>query len=232
MASFNWNPWHGCKKISDGCKYCYVYRQDGAHQKDASLVSKTSFFKLPISKNRQKEYKIPSKSMVYTCFTSDFLLEQADEWRKDAWKMIKERSDLMFFFITKRVDRLMDCVPDDWNDGYDNVIIGCTVENQDRADFRLPFFLSAKIKHRVIICAPILGDINVSKYLCNKDIEELSVGGESGEDARICNYDWVLSLSKQCKDAGVPFSFHQTGARLVKRWKIVQNIEKISTFSG
>ena len=24
----DWNPWHGCTKISPGCKYCYVYRQD------------------------------------------------------------------------------------------------------------------------------------------------------------------------------------------------------------
>ena len=23
----NWNPWHGCIKCSDGCKYCYVYLQ-------------------------------------------------------------------------------------------------------------------------------------------------------------------------------------------------------------
>lgn len=26
-----WNPWHGCTKLSAGCKYCYVYRQDAMY---------------------------------------------------------------------------------------------------------------------------------------------------------------------------------------------------------
>ena len=55
--------------------------------------------------------------------------EEADAWRLECWQMIRERSDLHFLFLTKRIDRFMDCVPDDWNDGYENVSVGCTVEN-------------------------------------------------------------------------------------------------------
>lgn len=39
--------------------------------------------------------------------------------------------------MTKRIERFMDCIPKDWNDGYDYVTVGCTVENQDSANYRL-----------------------------------------------------------------------------------------------
>ena len=69
---------------------------------------------------------------------------------------MKIRKDCWFYFFTKRIDRLEQCLPSDWGDGYDNVLIGCTVENQDRADYRLPIFLSLPIKHKSIIVSPIL----------------------------------------------------------------------------
>ena len=98
-----WNPWHGCTKISPGCYHCYVYRRDAEFGKDASVVSKTASFNLPIKKNRKGEYKLqPDGDYVYTCFTSDFFHPVADEWRMEAWAMMKERADLNFFFITKR----------------------------------------------------------------------------------------------------------------------------------
>ncbi len=159
--SVTWNPWHGCHKISTGCQNCYVYRQDSKFEKDSSIVKKTNNFNLPIKRTRSKEYKIPSGDMVYTCFTSDFLLEVADDWRIDAWRMIAERRDLKFLFITKRIHRFHVSLPDDWGDGYENVAVGCTVENQERADYRLPIFLNLPIKHRLIICEPLLTDINL-----------------------------------------------------------------------
>ena len=85
-------------------------------------------------------YKIPSGNLVYTCFTSDFLIEDADEWRAEAWEMMRIRQDLRFLFITKRIDRLQQCLPPDWGDGYENVTICCTMENQDRVDYRLPIY--------------------------------------------------------------------------------------------
>ena len=186
----NWNPWHGCQKISSGCANCYVYRIDSKHNKDSSITSKTRNFYLPIKKNRKKEYKIKGGELVYTCFTSDFFLESADEWRIEAWDIIKTRSDLEFLVITKRIDRFMINIPTDWNEGYDNVTIGCTCENQFMADYRLPIFNSLPIKHRIIVCEPLLENIDLNKYL-SKSIEKVVVGGESGESARICKFDWI-----------------------------------------
>lgn len=215
-----WNPWHGCHKLSEGCRHCYVYRMDSRHEKDASEVKKNiSSFREPVSKNRKGEYKHPSGTTFYTCFTSDFFLEDADEWRKEAWSFMKERSDCRFFFITKRIDRFEKCFPEDWGNGYDNVMIAVTTENQKMADYRLPIYSKLPIKHKGIMCEPLLEGIDLTKYL-TPEIEVVSVGGESGSEARICNYEWILDIRNQCIAANVSFDFHQTGAKLLKDGKI------------
>ena len=213
----DWNPWHGCTKISPGCKYCYVYRQDEMYGSTmaSSLCRKTGAFALPMKRRRDGSYKIPPGKIVFTCFTSDFLLEDADPWRAECWRMMRQRSDCWFYFFTKRIHRLADCLPPDWGEGYDNVLIGCTVENQDRADYRLPIFLDLPIKHRSIIASPLLERLDLRPYLDDR-IEEVATGGESGVEARPCDYDWILDLRRQCVEKDIPFRFHQTGAYFIK----------------
>lgn len=215
----SWNPWHGCHKISVGCFHCYMYRQDAQYKKDSSFVLKTKSFDLPLKRNRKREYKISGGEIIYTCFTSDFFIEEADEWRKEAWKMIRKRGDLQFLMITKRIDRFYVSLPEDWGDGYKNVTICCTVENQDRADYRLPIYLQLPIQHKCIVCEPILEEINLMPYL-NSSIQEVIVGGESGQNARICEYQWVLSIRDQCISQKVSFHFKQTGAYFKKDGRI------------
>lgn len=217
----DWNPWHGCTKISPGCKYCYVYRQDEMYGADisSSLCRKTGNFNLPLKKKRDGSFKIPEGRIVFTCFTSDFLLEDADPWRGECWEMMHMRQDLMFYFFTKRIDRLEKCLPSEWGEGFDNVIIGCTVENRAMADYRLPIFKSLPIKHKSIIVAPMLEHMDISAYI-DEEIEEVSVSGESGADARVCNFEWVLDIRRQCIEKNVPFRFHQTGAHFIKDGKM------------
>lgn len=191
----------------------------------SNMARKTAAFDLPIKRKRDKSYKIPSGKVVFTCFTSDFFLKDADEWRPECWRMIKERSDCMFFFFTKRIDRFTECIPSDWGDGYDNVLIGCTIENQEMTDYRLPLFMAAPIKHKILAVAPLLGPINLSSYL-DSSIEEVSVGGESGVNARPCNYNWILDIRRQCVEKNVPFRFHQTGAYFIKDGKTYRILRK------
>lgn len=217
--SVGWNPWHGCHKLSAGCAHCYVYRMDEKFGRDSTRVGKNDDFSLPVRRNKAGEYKIPPGEFVYTCFTSDFLLEDADDWRMEAWRMMHDRPDLEFLFITKRIDRLEHCLPPDWANGYPNVHICCTVENQDRADYRLPIFAQASVLHKSIICEPLLGEIDLSPYL-GSWVESVVVGGESGPEARVCDYRWVLDIRRQCSEKNIPFYFKQTGARFLKDGKI------------
>lgn len=213
--SVSWNLWHGCRKISPGCQHCYVYRSDARYGRDSSQVEKNASFDLPIRRNRRGDFVVPSGKLVYTCFTSDFFLEEADPWRPLAWDMIRQRPDLRFFFITKRIHRFYNCIPSDWGEGYPNVAIGCTVENQDRAAFRLPIFRAVPIQSKTIICEPLLEDLDLRTWL-GSWAKELVAGGESGLQVRPCDYQWILSLRQQCVEAGVAFSFKQTGAYFIK----------------
>lgn len=216
-----WNPWHGCRKLSAGCMNCYVYRRDESIGKDASIVTKTGDYDLPLKRNRQKEYKLKAEDgIVFTCMTSDFFLEEADKWRQGCWDMIRERQDLEFHIITKRIDRFEQCMPPDWGDGWDNVTICSTCEDQDRADHRLPVFLELPIKHREIICEPMLGEIHMEKYLAAGLIEHVSCGGESGDNARPCDLRWIQEVRRECIRCGVPFTFRQTGAVFIKDGKV------------
>lgn len=160
-----------------------------------------------------------------------FFLEDADDWRIEAWKMIGIRRDLKFLIITKRIDRFYNSLPDDWDSGYDNVAICCTVENQNRADYRLPIFSELPIRHKMICCEPILEKINISSYLKN-NIKAVVVGGESGSNARVCNYDWVLDIRNQCIQSDVAFWFKQTGAYFKKDNRLYRILRKYQHFQA
>lgn len=215
-----WNPWHGCHKISPGCLNCYVYRRDESIGKDASVVSKIGDYNLPVKKNREGDYKLKAEDgVVFTCMTSDFFLEDADEWRSGCWDMIRERQDLHFYIITKRIDRFEQCIPPDWGGGWEHVTICSTCENQNRTDYRLPILLSLPLRHREIISEPMLGEINMEKYLETGLIEHVTCGGESGPHARPCDFRWIQEVRRECIRCGVPFTFKQTGAVFIKDGK-------------
>lgn len=218
--SMMWNLWHGCHKLSAGCKHCYVYRGDARRDVNSAIVTQTKNFNLPIKRKRNGEYKIPSGTLVYTCFTSDFFIDDADGWREEAWKMMRDRSDLNFLMITKRIDRFNECLPDDWGEGYENVTVCCTVENQACADYRLPIYKAAPIRHKIIICEPLLERIDLRPYHIGEWIEQVVVGGESGNEARPCDFDWIMELREVCAENHISFWFKQTGAKFIKDGKL------------
>ncbi|WP_270789162.1 MULTISPECIES: DUF5131 family protein [Enterococcus] len=216
----NWEPWTGCYPASDGCANCYFYGPNAKRYGQNTIV-KTDKFDWPIRKNKKGEYNIKGGKILATCFATDFFLPEADVWRGDVWAMVKERQDIDFLILTKRIDRFASALPADWEDGYDNVNIGCTVENQALADSRLPLFLSYPIKRRFVAVSPLLEQIDLSAYL--EGIDHVTVSGESGRDARVCNYDWVLDIREQCKAAGITFWFKSTGS-FFRRDGVVEKI--------
>lgn len=213
-----WNPWRGCHKYSEGCRFCYIHKGDAKRGVDTNTIVKTQKMNLPIEKYKRGdyagEYKIKSGETIYLCFSSDFLIEDADEWRDECWKIIKERHDLNFIFLTKRIERFSKCIPSDWGNGYENVTVGCTIENQEMADYRLTLFDTLPIKHKNIICQPLIENINIAQHL--NGVELVMVGGESDRNARPLDYNWVLSIRNQCIQHGVKFDFHQCGTKFIK----------------
>ncbi len=212
-----WNPWHGCHKCSPGCLNCFVFYFDKKRGIDTNNVfrSKTNF-NLPLKKDRNRNYKIAPRTEVATCFTSDFFLPEADPWREEAWEIIRKRKDVNFLICTKRIERFFDCIPKDWEEGYENVIIAVTCENQKKANERLPILMQLKAKRKYILVSPILEEVDLSPYLKSGQINLVSVGGESYANARVCNFEWVKKIKESCDQYQVPFDFHQTGSNFYK----------------
>ncbi len=222
-----WNPWHGCVKCSEGCLNCYMYFLDRKRDKDGAEIFKTkSGFRYPLQKKRDGSFKIQSGEMIRVCMTSDFFLEQADSWRDDAWDIIKQRSDVKFFLLTKRPQRVAGCLPRDWGDGWENVFFNVTCENQRRADERIPILHSLPFKHKGVMCAPLIGSVDIGSYLDEGQIEQVLCGGENYDGSRPCRYEWVKLLYEQCKARDITFNFIETGTVFVKDGRVYRIAKK------
>ncbi|CAD7286654.1 hypothetical protein LMG7974_00017 [Campylobacter majalis] len=216
-----WNPWHGCIKISEGCANCYMYYLDAKYGKSGSEIYRTKTgFNYPLSRHKDGRYKIKSGEMIHVCLSSDFFLKQADEYRDEAWSIIKQRSDVKFSLLTKRIDRVSKCLPKDWDDGYENVMLSVSCENQQRADERIPTLLELPFKHKGIVCAPLIGAISIEKYLKSNQISLVLCDGENYEGARVCCYEWVKGLRNECERYNVTFVFYGTGRKFMKDGRV------------
>ncbi|MBQ1515443.1 MAG: DUF5131 family protein, partial [Lachnospiraceae bacterium] len=171
-----WNPWHGCVKCSEGCENCYMYFLDGMREKDGSEIYLTANARYPLSRDRKGRYKIRSGEMISVCMTSDFFLEEADPWRDDAWEIMRERRDVIFYLLTKRPQRVADCLPEDWGGGWENVFFNVTCENQRRADERIPILLELPFRHKGVSCTPLIGPVSLAQYLDSGQIERVLCG--------------------------------------------------------
>lgn len=211
-----WDPWRGCHRCSEGCRFCYIHKGDAKRGIDTNVIVKNDNFDRLIAKKKNGEYKMKA-GLIYLCFSSDFLLEDADAWREECWDIIRERSDCTFLFLTKRIERFMECIPTDWEDGYENVVVCCTVENQENADRKLSVFQKLPIRHKQITAQPLIEPIDMEQYL--DGIEAVLVGGESDRNARPLDYNWVLAIREQCIRKNVSFEFRQCGTHFVKDGK-------------
>lgn len=214
-----WNPWHGCHKVSEGCRHCYMYFLDRQRGIDTSRVFRTENFDLPLRRKRNGEFKFPAGMELFVGLSTDFFVEEADAWRPEAWRIIRRRPDIVFRILTKRAGRIAACLPPDWGEGYENVMLSVTTENQRRGDERLPVLLDIPARHKGFMAAPFLGPLDAEKYLATGQIEQVLCGGENYAGARPCHYEWVKSLSEQCRRHFVTFDFIETGSVFVKDGK-------------
>ena len=212
-----WNPWHGCVKCSEGCAHCYMYFLDSQRGKNGADIYRTKTgFRYPLSRDRTGAYKVKSGEQLRVCMTSDFFLEEADPWRREAWEIIQSRPDVLFFLLTKRPERVEKCLPFNWGDGWENVFFNVTCENQRRADERIPILHSLPFKHKGIMAAPMIGPLEIAHFLKEGQIEQVLCGGENYDGARPCDFRWVQSLSRQCREYDITFNFIETGTNFLK----------------
>lgn len=239
-TSMTWNPVQGCRKISEGCKNCYMFSDKKRYGQDGGDIHRSAdatFFK-PLAWHKQIKPETPlTDRLVFTASWSDWFIEENDQFRDEMWKVVKDTPNLIYQILTKRADRIKDCLPSDWGNGYDNVWLGVSVENQKRADERIPLLLETPAKVRFLSCEPLLERLDLVKFLhlppCpnsnfnrylwgNREcdcyefrnwLHWVIVGGESGNGARKCEVRWIRSIVEQCQSANVACFVKQLGSK-------------------
>jgi protein gp37 len=188
-----------------------------------------------------------SPRRVFVCSTADLFHESVpDEWIDRVFAVMALCPQHTFQVLTKRSGRMRDYCQsrfetewgsemlceaiedlDQFNSdaGGDhdaplpNVWLGVSVEDQQRADERIPDLLATLAAVRWISAEPLLGPISIIDAMWARDhivgldetIDWVVVGGESGSKARPMHPDWARSLRDQCAATGVPFFFKQWG---------------------
>lgn len=102
--------------------------------------------------------------------------------------------------------------------GRENYWMGTTVEDQQRADERIPLLLDIPARVRFLSCEPLLGPVKIdhirigdNQWFPMQHLHWVITGGESGPKCRTANVDWFRSLRDQCGAAGVPYFLKQLG---------------------
>lgn len=109
-----------------------------------------------------------------------------------------------------------------------------SIENQEMADRRLPYFLDAPLKHREVFCSSLIAPISLGKYLDTGLINCVNVGGEMAPKAyvRPIMYEWVRDLYLEAKERNIEFYFHQCGSMFLRdgenvgKWNLNEQIKR------
>lgn len=226
------NFWIGCRKVSPACTHCYAGTlvenrmgkpfypgpTPGRVASDAdSPVWRTKTWGEPLK--WQKEAAAGVVKRVFTCSLSDFFLDHPSvhEWRRDAWKVIRDTPNLLWLVLSKRYDHgleyILSCLPDDWGTGYPNVMLGATVENQETTSRLDVACQISTVRGIFASCEPLLGQIDLRPYFAGvpSPVRWVIGGGESGGKARPTHPEWARTLRDDICEAGGDFNWKQWG---------------------
>jgi protein gp37 len=231
-----WNPVVGCRPVSEGCANCFAaafasrelcdmhkgltdgprWRGDRINYSEAALArplrwtkprivlapSMGDFFFDPGAESDDRV--CPDNRLLYNYFR---VMELAD---KHTFLVLTKRAVRAFEFLIER-----DPIP--------NVVIGFTVENQRRADERLPLLaeLAALGWRTWVSFEPLLGWVNCIGNMI-RGFEFAAVGGEAGPGSRPCSINWIRSVMVQCRKLGSRVHFKQLGSNSdwPRGWKL------------
>jgi protein gp37 len=135
-----------------------------------------------------------------------------DGARDDLFELIRKTSSLDWLLLTKRPQNIRKMLPSDWADGYPNVWLGTTAEDQPWYDRRWSILRKIPAAVHFISYEPALGPLNIAGHWDHRP-DWIICGGESGGQARYMDPQWAYGLRDQCRRLDVAFFMKQMTKR-------------------
>lgn len=214
-TTHTFNPWWGCVKVSPACKHCYAEswsKRVGANVWGINVDRRffgDKHWSEPLRWNAQASG--PERTRVFCASMADVFEDRRDLdiHRERLWELIEATPNLDWLLLTKRIEVVSDLAP--WKSHWPkNVWLGTTVEDQERAEERLPILNSIPAAVRFISAEPLLGPLDINSWLSD-GLDWVITGGESGPKARPSSPSWFRDLLNQCMASDVAFHFKQWG---------------------
>ena len=208
------NPWIGCTKVSPGCVNCYAEAQDKRWRPGDTRWGKgvprtrttPANWAKPIQWDAEAA-KLGQRHRVFCASLADVFDAEVDpKWRDDLFTLINRTEHLDWLLLTKRPENVHAMCPGGfWN--WPNLWLGTTVEDQPRADERVPLLRAIPAAVHFLSVEPLVAPVKLDLL----GIEWVICGGESGHGSRPMSAFWARDVRDQCVAAGVPFLFKQWG---------------------
>ena len=207
------NPWIGCSNVSPGCDNCYAesmnkfrgWTEWGPHGK-RNRTSESNW-KKPLTWNKSGK-----SQMVFCASLADVFDNKSPVGaREDLWSLIRETTNLQWQLLTKRPQNIRKYMPADWGEeGYQNVWLGITTENQTEFDRRWKILQDIPAPIRFISYEPAIGPVRIPPSL--ETVPDWVIfGGESGHTTRLAKADWARCILGDCRQRNIAFFLKQWG---------------------
>ena len=192
------NFWWGCHKVSQECKNCYI---DGIMRRAGRVPFGGPIRTVNWKKSHRWQQQATEQGRrfrVFTCSMSDFFHPDADQWREEAWEVIRQCQNLDWLILTKRPELIAERLPSDWGKGFPNVWLGVTCGIASSLN-RLDVLQEIPAVIRWVSAEPLLGPIDFRPYL-DGTIQWIITGCEQAGvgKRREMNLDWVRDIDRQC----------------------------------
>ena len=217
-----------------------MFREKKVHKQNPELVVRSAkrTFEAPLAWHRALTGKEPlSQRLVFVCSWGDFWHEEADPWREEAFAVMRQTPHLIYQITTKRLNRAGRNLPPDWiteehPNGYPNVWIGVSIEEQAQLLTRLRLLDELPAVLKFVSFEPLLTAINLGAYTHPSPgvtrplpFSWSIIGGESGHAtgsfiARPAELDWIVSLAAESARLGATVHVKQMGSVLAKTYKL------------
>jgi protein gp37 len=179
--------------------------------RDFADVRRTKTWKDPLKWNRKASAlaaELGRRVRVFCASLTDFFIQDADEWRPEAWEVIRQCTEMDWLILTKRPQLISRRLPADWENGWPHVWLGVSVGVRD-SYLRLDALRQIPAAVRFVSAEPLLEsleDINLGGF------HWLIAGGESGPGFRPMLNEWALELRDICVQQKIGFHFKQHAA--------------------